>query len=309
LPPQHLGHEIHVGRCIVVDLVREGILQPHLGDCVITSTNDRKFLYEGIFSTSTVFDLKTACKLKEVPDTPREEMSYYLNVDFCTLARTKSFPDCEFIDLSAFACPRTYCDLPATEKMLDFGYNIPERFFNTEFVEICKKINYLLPAEFESFVPSALPFFILFHDRYSFELEKLKLSLIALPLNFPKIIFTSRLAILKQELRGLPNLFLTDSLRLYASLLNDPRCRLLISEWSGAGQLSQYTMGAYGQVWYFYNHYEDFFNFCQTHRVWERNAHLGSYLNCWDFKNISGCFRRHFKSFEDLLPALRSIAS
>ena len=97
------------------------------------------------------------------------------------------------------------------------------------------------------------------------------------------------------------NLSFTDNLQCYASLLNDPRCKLLVSEWSGGGQISQYTLGPQGNVWYYYDHYADIYNFNMTHKIWELNATLGSYFNCWDFKCVSGCNIRHFPNIESLI--------
>jgi hypothetical protein len=82
---------------------------------------------------------------------------------------------------------------------------------------------------------------------------------------------------------------------------------LLISEWSGAGQVAQYTLGPQGGVWYYYDHYPDIFNFTMTHKIWEHNAKLGTYFNCWDFKNVSGCDILHYSTFENLLSAVGHI--
>jgi hypothetical protein len=165
----------------------------------------------------------------------------------------------------------------------------------------------LSTEEIDTIIPSELSLFIIIHHRYNASVDKLKSIIHSLPTQLCKVIFTSNMNELQQQLTQESNIFFTEDLKTYSSLLHDPRCKLLISEWSGAGQMAQYTLGPQGGIWYYYDHYPDIFNFNMTHKIWELNATLGNYFNCWDFKNASGCSTKHFGSFELLIKSIEQI--
>ena len=223
IPPQHLGHEIHVGRCVVVDMLVNNFLSPADGDCIITGIPDRRFLYESLFGLHNVYDFS----------------------------------------------------------------------FENSILEI---------------VNSKFPFFIVIHHRYDASIDNLRAIVNSLPPELPKIIFSNSSKVLKNYFVNSDSLLsFTDDLRIYASLLKSEKCKLLITEWSGAGQLAQYILGRQGGIWYYYDYYQDVFNFTKTHKIWELNAKLGNYFNCWDFKNTSGCDSQHFSTFDNLIIALNNI--
>ena len=56
VPPQHLGHELHVSRSIVCDMLQRDFISSELGDLIITGLPDRKFFYEGFFDATHVID-------------------------------------------------------------------------------------------------------------------------------------------------------------------------------------------------------------------------------------------------------------
>jgi hypothetical protein len=142
--------------------------------------------------------------------------------------------------------------------------------------------------EIDKVIPRELSLFIIIHHRYNASVDKLKSIIHSLPTQLVKVIFTSNSNELQQQLAQESNMVFTEDLKTYSSLLHDSRCKLLISEWSGAGQIAQYTLGPQGGIWYYYDHYPDIYNFTMTHKIWELNAKLGNYFNCWDFKNASG---------------------
>jgi len=306
LPPQHLGHEIHVGRSMVVDMCSKGILSSELGDCVMTGLPDRRFLYESLLPPHQVFDFSMVPGLTQ-PIRPPKSPSEYLLLPSSKFNAIPSFAGFQVINLSGYSLPPTDCTFGTSEEMHSVGYAVPDTFWNDRFVSLAQQLNLLNGQEISAYIPSDIPVYIVIHHRYDAPVEKLLKIFESLPSHLSKVIFTSNVNEFKQQLNQLPNLFFTDDLRSFASLLKNPRCKLLISEWSGAGQVAQYTLGPQGGVWYYYDHYPDIFNFSMTHKIWERNAKLGTYFNCWDFKNISGCDIQHYSSFEKLLSAVSHI--
>jgi len=306
LPPQHLGHEIHVGRNIVVDMISRNFLLQSEGDCVITGLSDRRFLYESLLSPHQVFDFSILPELQH-PIQPPKKPSEYLSLSSSVFTKINRFIDYQIINLSDYALPPTYCTFGTSSEMSNIGYAVPDKYWNERFVELAQNFNFSTENEINQLIPKELPLFIIIHHRYSASIDKLKLILDSLPLELVKIIFTSRTEDLKKQLPTITNLFFTEDLKVYSTLLKDTRCKLLISEWSGAGQVAQYTLGSQGGIWYYYDHYPDIFNFTMTHKIWELNSKLGNYFNCWDFKIVSGCSSNHFPSFDSLINSIKSI--
>jgi hypothetical protein len=306
IPPQHLGHEIHVGRNIVVDMLSKGVLEKSSGDCIITGLFDRRFLYESFLGIDNIFDFSIIPGLEQ-PIRPPKNTTDYLNISSSFFNGLNQFRDFHVINLSNYSLPPTYCTYGTSEEMSVAGYTVPEKYWNEHFIEYARRFNFSTTEEINHLIPSELTLFIVIHHRYSASIEKLNAILNSLPVELTKIIFTSHSDELSKQLSDRSNLFFTENLKFYSTLLKDSRCKLLISEWSGAGQLAQYTLGQQGGVWYYYDHYPDVFNFTMTHKIWELNAKLGNYFNCWDFKNISGCSISHFPSFDKLIASCMNI--
>ncbi len=278
IPPQPLGHEIHVSRCIVVDMVCKNNLSLEFGDSIVTSTKDRKFLYEDIFGTKNVFT--------------QGEVTEQIAGEYFIL------------DLRLFAMPPTHCNFASTGQMLEIGYEIPKQYSTENFKKICGQIKYLDRNTLHQMLPQNLGEFCIIHHRGGSSGKTLSAIVDSLPRNFIKIIFTASIEKIKNELQGTQNVFCVENLQIYASLLNDNRCKLLISEWSGGGQLAQYVMNQTGQIWYYFDSYPDVYNYTENHMIWHENSMTGSYLSCWDFKQINNCSRRYFKNVNNLLEAM-----
>jgi hypothetical protein len=306
LPPQHLGHEIHVGRSIVVDMMARDMLCPAHGDCVMTGLPDRKFMYESLLGAGHVLDFSEVPGVSQ-PVRPPKATTDYLSIPSSTFKAMKRFSDFDVINLTAYALPPTDCTFGTSEEMAAVGYEVPDAYWTDRFIELSQQFNFLQPDQLNAVMPPHCPMYIVIHHRYSASLDQLGAMIRALPVELPKVVFTSNTEEIRAHFRHVPELLFTDDLRTYASLLRDSRCKLLISEWSGAGQVAQYTLGPQGGVWYYYDHYRDVFNFTMTHKIWERNARLGNYFNCWDFKRVSGCDIQHYGSFEQLLAAVGHI--
>lgn len=300
VPPQHLGHELHVGRSIVCDMFRRGFISPEFGDTVVTGLSDRKFFYQELFGSEHVLDFSELPGIK-TPINPPKTIAEYLDIEsnfFLNIPKFKNF-DC--INLKDYAAPPTYCTFTTNNEMKAIGYEVPSRYFDEDFKQLSQKFRFCTKEEIFQIVPPSAEIFIVIHHRYGASLGNLAKLIAKFPLGITKIIFSSNIADLAVQLHSFQNISFIDNLKCYATVLKDSRCKLLISEWSGGGQISQYTLGPQGVVWYFYDHYPDIYNFTMTHKIWELNATLGTYFNCWDFKSVSGCSIQHFRDFESLI--------
>lgn len=306
LPPQHLGHEIHVGRSIVVDMVSKGILEQAHGDTVMTGLPDRRFFYEALLGAENVVDFSLVPGLSQ-PIKPPKNTGDYFSLPSTVFKNIEKFSNFEIINLSNYSLPPTYCDFRTSEEMTNVGYSVPERYWSAPFIDLIQQFNLLSSKDIDKIIPHDLSLFIIIHHRYSASVDKLKRIIHSLPTQLCKVVFTSNSNVLQQQLPQDSNIIFTEDLKTYSSLLKDSRCKLLISEWSGAGQIAQYTLGQQGGIWYYYDYYPDVYNFTMTHKIWELNAKLGNYFNCWDFKVASGCSTHHFGSFDILIQSLKNI--
>ncbi|AYV80245.1 MAG: hypothetical protein Gaeavirus20_10, partial [Gaeavirus sp.] len=86
---------------------------------------------------------------------------------------------------------------------------------------------------------------------------------------------------------------------LYASFLSNTNCKLLISEWSGGGQLSQYCFN--GKTLYYFDNYAS--HDYEIHYLqYQFHANLlNNIFNCWDFKSTTNCDREYCKTFDNML--------
>ena len=307
IPPQHLGHEIHVGRCVVVDMLVNNFLSPADGDCIITGIPDRRFLYESLFGLHNVYDF-SFFQSNSFSINPPKIIIEYTNLPSSYFSEFDEFKKFTIINLSDYSLPPPYCTFGTSKEMEEIGYFIPNQYWSNEFIEFSKSFNFSFENSILEIVNFKFPFFIVIHHRYDASIDNLRAIVNSLPSELPKIIFSNSSKVLKNYFVNSDSLLLfTDDLKIYASLLKSEKCKLLITEWSGAGQLAQYILGRQGGIWYYYDYYQDVFNFTKTHKIWELNAKLGNYFNCWDFKNTSGCDSQHFSTFDNLIIALNNI--
>ena len=99
------------------------------------------------------------------------------------------------------------------------------------------------------------------------------------------------------------NIVVIDNLQYYASFLSNKKCKLLISEWSGGGQLSQYCFDG-GKILYYFdfypsNDYELKFN------DYQKTANLpNNIFCCWDFKSTKTNEREYYKTLDLMISDL-----
>ena len=307
IPPQHLGHEIHVARCIVIDMMIKGFLSVHHGDCVMTGLSDRRFFYESLFGVGNVLDFSILSSNSSIQKPPKN-VEDYTNFPTSKFYEVEELKKYKIINLSIYSLPPPFCTFSTSQEMIEIGYNVPERYWSDNFIKHSQSFNFSVSHPVIEFVKSNFPLFILIHHRYNAPIAKLQSILNSLPTLLPKIIFCNESSSTEIFFEHSENLLFIDNLNLYANLLNNIKCKLLITEWSGAGQLAQYILGSQGAIWYYYDHYKDIFNFTKSYKIWQHNARIGSYFNCWDHKVMTGCDTQHFSSHEDLLLSLQNIS-
>jgi hypothetical protein len=287
-------------------MIFKGNLDSYQGDFVMTGLPDRRFLYESLMGVDNVVDFSMAPGFKQ-PVTPPKTASEYLFLNSSVFKSISLFSNYQIINLSAYALPPTYCTFDTSVEMTNVGYTVPNRYWNARFIELIQRFHWSNDEDIQKIVPGGTQHYIIIHHRYNASIDQLNRIIRTLPANLCKIIFTSNVGLLQQHFSSEINIHFTSDLKTYCTLLRDTRCKLLISEWSGAGQIAQYILGTQGAIWYYYDHYPDIFNFTMTHKIWELNATLGNYFNCWDFKVASGCTTNHFDSIESLLKSLVNI--
>jgi hypothetical protein len=82
--------------------------------------------------------------------------------------------------------------------------------------------------------------------------------------------------------------------------MNSPHCKLVISEWSGGGQLSHYTRD--GRVLYYFNHYRDITGYVGREQQILIESMSGDFRGpYWDFKYSRGIDIRLYKNADVLI--------
>ena len=264
-----LGHEIHVSRCVIIDMLMQKYINEN--DIIVVLNNDRKFLYEQLFKT--VLNYNEVCLLN-------------LN-------------DYNIIDLSIFSHTAA-----RTIEIKDFKYSDP--YYNESFKNNLLKLNFCetnYDAEYSGD-------FVVIHQRYGFSYKYIKILCDKIINKYGKInivIFNhdARNAEIKKFYNDI-NIIFTTNLQLYASYLNHNKCKLLISPWSGGGQLSQYCCPPKTKILYFLNKdMNEVYNigdvvYYNNEKHWIDKAMTQTYFDAMDFKNPNDCCIKIFININDL---------
>jgi hypothetical protein len=258
-----LGHEIHITRIMVLDMLLKNKINK---DDIIVTFDDRKFLYSMIFNNIINYD--------QFLNLNKENYIVINIIDYTTTVLTKNIDDFNKID-----------------------YSIPETYYSNDFINLCNKIEYInLDYDFIN------NNFIIIHHRYNDDMSRLLNILnIIKKFNIKIIIFNNKI----NELKNIINIdnidiFYTDNLQIYASLLNNNNCKLLITEWSGGGQLSQYVSNT--KIIYYFQFYVRHCDYIVDNA---KNREVESislnYFGPWDFKTTTKCQRLYYKNFNDFI--------
>ena len=230
----NLGHELHFSRKLLLLLFYYNYINNDA--IIITIYEDRKFLYSKIFKVITY-----------------DEFTFLNNIDLN-----------DIIDLSDYLTLGYGSDIIITNdlnkllKMDDInGKTLNDMPFindpiNNDFIDLCLKIDYInFKKNKKKYIKKIIKqnFCIIHIKQENTDNNLLLINNIIESLNDIKcIIFTQKKDFITK------NKTISD-LHLYASLMNHPNCKYIISEWSGGGQLSQYCCNS--KIYYYYSFYQE----------------------------------------------------
>ena len=198
----------------------------------------------------------------------------------------------------------------------EFNYTFDKFEITSKFINYINNINIINLNEDEKYKSIIENDFIVVHYRFSMVNSDTKITHNGNTQNLFKIIdkirehtnndiviFCSKLPDDKvQKDLECKNIVVIDNLQYYASFLSNKKCKLLISEWSGGGQLSQYCFD--GKIMYYFdfypsNNYEINFDSYQKHANLPNNI-----FNCWDFKTTRTNEREYYKTLDLMISNL-----
>jgi hypothetical protein len=233
---------------------------------IIVTMNDRKFLYENIFSN--IVDFNTA------------RNSGYLDHNKYNI-----------INLFEIIVHHNCKDF------LKIDYVLPNKFYNDDILGYIKNINYLnLNYDFLQ------KNFIIIHHRYNCNILKLKTIIKKIKEIFQDIyiiIFHNDKLKINSATTEYDNIFVTDNLQEYACLLKNPNCKLLITEWSGGGQLAQYCSDS--NIIIYFDAYIISSNYVEKSPQLHEQSMNGDIFHAYDFKTTTNCTRFYYHNFQEMI--------
>jgi|688.fasta_scaffold70534_6 hypothetical protein len=267
-----LGHELHLTRYILYDMLQKNIIDNNVN--IVTNSKDRFFLYSNIFT-----------KIHEWND-------YIKNKTINN--------NIKVIDLTKYS----------SGLMIE---HISDKFERTsKLVDYINNINIINLNENEKYKSIIENDFIVVHYRFSMVNSDTKITHNGNTQNLFKIIdkirkhtnntiviFCSKLPNDEKVQKDLEckNIVVIDDLQCYASFLSNKKCKLLISEWSGGGQLSQYCLDG-GKIIYYFDYYPSN-DYELNFDSYQKNANLpNNIFNYWDFKTTRNNEREYYKTFD-----------
>jgi len=268
-----LGHELHLSRYILYDMLQKNVIDNNVN--IVTISKDRFFLYSNIFT-----------KLHEWNDYIKKKT---INNNI------------KVIDLTQYSS----------------GLNLKHMYDNFErtskFVDYINNINIINLNENEKYKSIIENNFIVVHYRFRMVNSDTKVTHNGNTQNLLKIIdkirkhtnnyiviFCSKLPDEKvQKDLESKSIVVIDDLQYYASFLSNKKCKLLISEWSGGGQLSQYCFD--GKIIYYFDYYPSN-DYELNFDSYQKTANVpDNIFNCWDFKTTRNNEREYYKTFESMI--------
>lgn len=263
-----LGHEIHVSRFILFDLLQKNLIDSN--STIVSVYKDRFFLYDRYFKNIITYD--------------DYQKNKKMNIDEMDLTQYSNEFKTDQIEIF---------------KKINYHYN---QFEKTPFVMTClNNIDIADSTNNDAFKNK----FVLIHTRTRISGGENK-NLYSLLKTIDKIKSTKNTTVVVFSTDNLnihmKNVYFINNLHLYCKLLNNKNCELFISEWSGGGQLSQYFYS--GKIIYYFdnypsNDYEKDYSNLQNHANQCNNI-----MNAWDFKTTTDCERSYYKTLDEMLETL-----
>lgn len=272
-----LGHEIHITRLILFDLLIKKIIDENV--TIVTFSLDRSFMYENMF--------------KNIIDS---NFFNTLNINKNDIV----------IDLTIYS-PVANVTQRKIKYLENNNYKLINSYHQSELIECLKNINYNNLYKNEKYNNIIEKEFTIIHHRFDADMELLsKIVKILLNNNIDRqiIIFGSSENIEKIKLLK-SNIIIENNLKNYASLLNNNNCKLFISEWSGGGQLSQYCTNS-NIVYYFKNHNGINYEKDKFYEKLEKSSKIGL-CSGWDFRCVTSCKRTYIHDYNIFLEYIKSM--
>jgi len=263
-----LGHEIHMTRFILFDLLEKNIID--LNSTIVNISEDRFFLYNKLFKNMITYDnYHNNHKNKE---------------NIVTIDLTKSM----------------HLSNDAIVEVIDYNLNLFER--TDKFINYINDIDFYDLINHSCYSDIINEKFIVIHWRTNIiGLSKDKIESLLRIINKLKENFDLKIVIFSVENINinLENVYVINNLQLYASFLNNKNCDLFISEWSGGGQLSQYCCNS--KIIYFFDDYPSL-DYEMHYENYQNYANLkNNIFNYWDFKTTTNCERFYYKTLDIML--------
>jgi hypothetical protein len=253
-----LGHEIHLSRHILLDMLDRNYINVN-NDIIVTTNIDRKFLYSNIFRNIISYN-----------DYEKQKINNNLIIHLWPF-------NVSLVDM----LDKYYINMfkkNSSYPIEDILYNN----FSKKYMKYIKNIfyepiqDYLLENEY----------FLIHHRTISKKYSNNKLDVnynITLKIiNFLNNNFNKKIIIFctDKNISFLDNILIVNNLSTYASLMNNNKCICTISELSGAGELSQYCHDK------LICHYENSYG-CQ--HVNDNLIKFQNFSNLHDNWNLHGC--------------------
>jgi hypothetical protein len=272
-----LGHEIHLTRFILFDLLQKNLINSNC--TIVTLYEDRFFLYDNTF--------KNLLTWEDFDKNLNNLNNHIIDLTYYSVVSTQEEIIPEFINLNY--------NLKLFEKTDTFT----EYINNIHFYELNNNLDY------SNIIKEK---FIVIHWRTN--ITRLTIDKKENLLKIRKIIdklkkeYDLNIVIFSVEKLDidLENVFIINNLQIYASFLNHENCDLFISEWSGGGQLSQYCCNC--KIIYYFDNYES--HDYEIHYENYQNAanQINNIFGGWDFKSTTKCNRFYYKSLDIMLENL-----
>ena len=259
-----LGHEIHISRFILYDLLQNNFIN---NECIIvTLSSDRFFLYSNTFKNLLTWQ------------------EYKNNVVI----------DDEIIDLCYYSVWFTKDNVIDYFKKINYSFDMFEK--TDRLAKYICDINYVDLTDYFNIINQN---YILIHRRFTSKSNNINQIINTLKKFYkcPIVIFATDAQNIDQE-----NIVVINNLQLFASFLNNPKCKLLISEWSGGGQLSQYCFNK--TILYYFDNYPSNDYELRYEEYQELANQQKNIFICWDFKTTTSCIRKYYKTLDELVTNL-----
>jgi hypothetical protein len=277
-----LGHEIHISRFILLDMLNKSLINNN--DTIVIANIERSFLYSKLFKYIIEYDEFVKKNINENDYIDLSIFSYIHSINFDEVTKFQKKINYPLYDYIKETIPFTR----------NFDNLINSIEYNT--LNISKK-------------------FILIHHRYvnkiqlyhNINREKDILNTKELILRLQKyypdtdiIIFTS----LDNLDINIKNIKYINTLYDYASHLNHALCIGTISEWSGAGQLSQYCHNR--KIIYFFHHYISNNYHLQKNEI-EKHANNNTLYYAFDFHKTTDAKIIMYENISNILENISNI--